>query len=254
MLQTVFSLLVRYGGGVYLTPLEKLSLCMAAVCHDIRHPGLSNAFHINARTPLALLYNDQSVLEHHHAASAFRILERPDLNILGSLSTGEYRAVRQRLTLGILATDMTGHFGLIEKFNSFLDEQAKLPANLAAAAAASAAAPSSSSAGSSPSLGPSTPSFPPLSLPVFQIAHELGENSRAVIFNALLHASDISNPAKPWRAQKIWSDAVLQEFLNQGDVEAAKGLQVSPNCDRNNTDQALLSLNFIESVTTTTAK
>ena len=50
---------------------------------------------------------------------------------------------------------------------------------------------------------------------------------------------------RPWPTQRTWSDKVLAEFLHQGDMEALKGLPVSPNCDRNNTDQSMLSLNFI---------
>ena len=36
------------------------------------HPGLNNAFMVRTRSPLALRYNDQSVLEHHHLAQGGR--------------------------------------------------------------------------------------------------------------------------------------------------------------------------------------
>lgn len=147
--------------------------------------------------------------ENHHAASTFRILEKPAFNILASLTTSEYRLVRSRLTLGILATDMSSHFTLIEKFNAILDEHAKLGATIP---------------------HPST----------------LTDSQRGVVFNVVLHSCDISNPSKPWKIQQKWSDAVLAEFLHQGDMERAKGLTISPNCDRDTTDQALLSLNFID--------
>ncbi len=45
---------------------------------------------MNARTPLALLYNDQSVLEQHHAATAYRILSDPKTNILCNVSASDY--------------------------------------------------------------------------------------------------------------------------------------------------------------------
>jgi len=247
VMQTVFSLLTRHGAGVYLTTLEKFSILIAALCHDLRHPGMTNLYLINSRHPLALLYNDQSVLEHHHAASAFRIMDAPERNILAKLSLNEYRAARTRLTLGILATDMTGHFGLLEKFNAFIDEQAKLPANVAQAAsvaptpAHAVVAAAATAADESPQPVPA-----PSTAPVFQTAHELSDATRAVLFNSILHASDISNPSKPWPVQKQWSDQVLAEFFNQGDLEQLKGLPVSPNCDRATTDQALLSLNFID--------
>lgn len=217
VLQTACVILTRFGGSAYLTSLDQFALCVASLCHDLRHTGTGNAYLVNTRSPLALLYNDQSVLENHHAASTFRILERPAFNILSSLSQAEYRAVRSRITLGILSTDMTGHFTMIEKFNSFLDEYSK------AAGVGIDGAP----------VPPNAPSA-------------LSEAHRGVIFNVVLHSADISNPAKPWLIQRKWSDAVLAEFFHQGDMERAKGLTISPNCDRETTDQALLSLNFVD--------
>ena len=38
------------------------ALLTAAVCHDVDHPGLNNSYHCHARTPLAILYNYQSIL------------------------------------------------------------------------------------------------------------------------------------------------------------------------------------------------
>lgn len=62
----------------------------------------------------------------------------------------------------------------------------------------------------------------------------------------LLHSADISNPAKPWKVSKRWSDNVVAEFFAQGDREKREGLTVSPNMDRDTTDQSQLSLNFID--------
>lgn len=41
---------------------------MAALSHDVDHPGLNNGFLVNTLDEMALLYNDQSVLENHHVA------------------------------------------------------------------------------------------------------------------------------------------------------------------------------------------
>ena len=45
----------------------------SAVVHDFEHGGLNNDFLVKTAHPIALIYNDQSPLENHHLAAAFRI-------------------------------------------------------------------------------------------------------------------------------------------------------------------------------------
>ena len=54
--------------------MERLSLMVAAIGHDIDHPGLNNAFLRKTQAPLAIRYNDRSVLENHHASVLFSLL------------------------------------------------------------------------------------------------------------------------------------------------------------------------------------
>ncbi|KTF87642.1 hypothetical protein cypCar_00020340 [Cyprinus carpio] len=56
--------------------IDLLIMLTSAVCHDLDHTGYNNAYQINARTELALRYNDISPLENHHCAVAFEILEK----------------------------------------------------------------------------------------------------------------------------------------------------------------------------------
>ena len=60
-------LLLREGVGSSAQPLSQLhviSLLLAAVGHDVDHPGTNNAFMVSTDAQLALRYNDVSVLEH----------------------------------------------------------------------------------------------------------------------------------------------------------------------------------------------
>jgi len=50
---------------------------------------------VNARTELALTYNDISPLENHHCSAAFDILNNPQVNILAQLDSDTYRRVRE---------------------------------------------------------------------------------------------------------------------------------------------------------------
>lgn len=66
--------------GVF-TPLEVAGALFAACIHDVDHPGLTNQFLINSSSELALMYNDESVLENHHLAVAFKLLQTPGCDI-----------------------------------------------------------------------------------------------------------------------------------------------------------------------------
>jgi hypothetical protein len=93
----------------FCTDLELLALFVAALCHDVDHAGVNNAFHVNSRSELARTHNDQSVLENHHAATTFDILFEKENNILANLDTESYKRVRALIIEMILATDMSAH-------------------------------------------------------------------------------------------------------------------------------------------------
>ncbi|CAB4061929.1 PDE4 [Lepeophtheirus salmonis] len=54
------------------TPLEVFAAIFASAIHDVDHPGVTNQYLINTSSELALMYNDESVLENHHLAVAFK--------------------------------------------------------------------------------------------------------------------------------------------------------------------------------------
>lgn len=97
--------------------LEDLGvLVTAAICHDLDHPGYNNAYQINARTELAIRYNDISPLENHHCAVAFRILSNPETNIFANVDSDAFKRMRAGMTTLILATDMARHSEIMAKF------------------------------------------------------------------------------------------------------------------------------------------
>nr|XP_020462275.1 high affinity cGMP-specific 3',5'-cyclic phosphodiesterase 9A-like isoform X1 [Monopterus albus] len=114
-------------GLIWLTDLRRkmdgidlLIMLTSAVCHDLDHTGYNNAYQINARTELALRYNDISPLENHHCAVAFEILEKTESNIFRNLPMDQYKRIREGIIKCILATDMTRHNEILNKFKSIL--------------------------------------------------------------------------------------------------------------------------------------
>jgi hypothetical protein len=88
-----------------LQDVDWLALLLASICHDLDHPGTTNAFQVNTASELALRYNDASVLEHHHAATAFELMNGTKL--LANMDREEYKALRKLVVSAILATDST---------------------------------------------------------------------------------------------------------------------------------------------------
>lgn len=102
--------------------LEVLILIVSCICHDLDHPGYNNIYQINARTELALRYNDISPLENHHCSVAFRVLKAPECNILASLDSSTFRTVREGIIRCILATDMARHNEILLQFTDVVPD------------------------------------------------------------------------------------------------------------------------------------
>ncbi|KAJ3096430.1 High affinity cAMP-specific and IBMX-insensitive 3',5'-cyclic phosphodiesterase 9A [Physocladia obscura] len=99
-----------------LKPIDKLILILSTIGHDLDHPGFNNAFQINAATDLAIIYNDISPLENHHAAVLFTILGNSETNVLANVSDAVYREARKNIIRCILATDMAKHGEIMAAF------------------------------------------------------------------------------------------------------------------------------------------
>jgi hypothetical protein len=86
-----------------LEPLHVLAMLLGAITHDFRHPGATNAHLISAGDPLALTYNDRSVLENFHAAETFKLLQHAQYNILHALDAKQAKELRTLVVKMILA-------------------------------------------------------------------------------------------------------------------------------------------------------
>ncbi|KAG7247154.1 hypothetical protein CRUP_035125, partial [Coryphaenoides rupestris] len=101
-----------------------MALYVAAAMHDYDHPGRTNAFLVATSAPQAVLYNDRSVLENHHAASAWNLfMSRPEFNFLANLEHVEFKRFRFLVIEAILATDLKKHFDFLAEFNAKVGDE-----------------------------------------------------------------------------------------------------------------------------------
>lgn len=118
VLQFTYAILTVGNAMECLSRLEILGLLIAAIGHDVGHPGLNNTFLIETGHTLAITYNDISVLENFHGNQLFLILRNEECNILDNLERGQYQQLRRQVLQCILATDMSLHMDLLGKINS----------------------------------------------------------------------------------------------------------------------------------------
>jgi len=92
-----------------LENLEIFALLLAALCHDLNHPGLTNDYLVKMKTDLAITYYDKSPLENHHISLTFRLLLQEPYNILEGCPSDQFNIIREIMINAILHTDHKTH-------------------------------------------------------------------------------------------------------------------------------------------------
>lgn len=98
----------------YFTDYEIFGILMAALVHDIDHPGHTNAFEINTHSHLALKYNDKSVLENHHCSLAFYLIYSKEIKLFENIDEKNISIIRNIIIESVLSTDIKYHSELID--------------------------------------------------------------------------------------------------------------------------------------------
>eukprot|EP00276_Gloeochaete_wittrockiana_P023695 CAMPEP_0184370178 /NCGR_PEP_ID=MMETSP1089-20130417/162676_1 /TAXON_ID=38269 ORGANISM="Gloeochaete wittrockiana, Strain SAG46.84" /NCGR_SAMPLE_ID=MMETSP1089 /ASSEMBLY_ACC=CAM_ASM_000445 /LENGTH=250 /DNA_ID=CAMNT_0026712743 /DNA_START=54 /DNA_END=805 /DNA_ORIENTATION=- len=148
----------------YLSRLDILALLIAALCHDLDHPGTTAAFQIATLSRLAQTYNDVAVLENHHSAKAWSILNEKD-SVIGQLAVSDRLTFRKIFTSCILATDMFSHPRYMKKFRKRLSHSIVRPFGIPLVVPNSNSNPNSKSSASVSPTASSAPSESPSSSP-----------------------------------------------------------------------------------------
>ena len=178
--------------------MDLLSIIIAALGHDIAHPGLTNTFHINDSTEIAITYNDISVLENFHASTLFRTIRKKDNNIFEKLSKSDYKIIRKRMISEILATDMANHGKVMSLIKSkiILNENNEYKLNLLSG------------------------------------NEQTKNDEQQSLLDFMLHLADLAHNTKLFTISKKWVELLNEEFWKQGDLEKELNLPVSFLCDR----------------------
>jgi hypothetical protein len=180
--------------------------------------GLTNAFHENKRSVLAVRYNDISILENFHVAQAFKELQKESMNIFEKLRPEEYRLIRKIIIHCVLCTDMQKHAALMTLLkNLIVTNEVKLGNNA--------------------------------SKIIDQVNAVKQFESKKDILGICLHAADVSNSTRAFPCCQKWTYQLMEEFWNQGDLEKQLGLPISFLCDRKTVNVPSSQVGFINGIT-----
>ncbi|KAK9809639.1 hypothetical protein WJX73_009976 [Symbiochloris irregularis] len=159
-----------------------LAVLIAALCHDLDHDGRTNSFHVAVGTEWAQRYNDVCVMEMHHCATAFALLNGSEL--LRHLDVSVQQDIRRMVIGAVLATDISQHFSVTSQFclhGGFLGD--------------------------------------------------LGPEELVLLCKTIVHAADVSNPARPFPIYAVMAQSLHQEYLAQSLEERALGLESLPHME-----------------------
>ncbi|XP_052467685.1 cAMP-specific 3',5'-cyclic phosphodiesterase 4B isoform X4 [Carassius gibelio] len=189
------------------TDLEILAAIFAAAIHDVDHPGVSNQFLINTNSELALMYNDESVLENHHLAVGFKLLQGENCDIFQNLSKKQRQTLRKMVIDLVLATDMSKHMSLLADLKTMVETKKVTSSGV-------------------------------LLLDNY--------TDRIQVLRNMVHCADLSNPTKPLDLYRQWTDRIMEEFFHQGDRERERGMEISPMCDKHTASVEKSQVGFID--------
>ena len=123
--QFMYTALVQTKIAERLSPLQRTALVLAAICHDLEHPGLSNVYQVNEKTEYAVRYNNESPLENHHLEVARALVTQHQL--LAALSGPEVDEFWTLVRQCILGTDMAKHGTMTKELDEFLGAEGADP-------------------------------------------------------------------------------------------------------------------------------
>ncbi|KAK7035532.1 3',5'-cyclic-nucleotide phosphodiesterase [Paramarasmius palmivorus] len=107
-----------------LRPQDLFVIYIAAIGHDVAHPGFTNGFMKNAQAPLSVVFDNKSPLEQMHISLLLRVMRYHGLGpLLDGTTDGSGQRTRKLLSETVLATDMMVHADFMDNFRALLDSR-----------------------------------------------------------------------------------------------------------------------------------
>lgn len=212
------NLMILQGNIIELIEMNNIdifSIFVAATCHDFKHNGFNNSYHINAQTDIAVMYNDISILENYHISETFKIIYyNEETNVMLGFTNEEKKLIRKIIISSILATDMSAHMKIYSNIKIKVDSLEinngknvdKLVKHLE----------------EKDNIGSA------------QFNNKF--KAKGEIFDYLIHCADLAHNTKEFHINRKWTKLLMDEFFAQGDAEKAQNLPVSFLCDRDTTN------------------
>merc|ERR1719329_1219793 len=199
VVSSVFRVFLRLRCVEWMRDNDMYALLVAALCHDIGHPGRTTPFLVETKHELAIRYNDTSPLENMHCARLFEICESAKYggtNVFQKFDKDTYKAARKLCINAIIHTDNALHFDMVKAVKSayevtsdICDMQSNNPDHLSES-----------------------------------YKEEVLKKNIGLWQQLILHMCDVATPLKPWHISHKWATLVQDEFFAQGDEEKELGI------------------------------
>ena len=117
---TLLRLVLRDKPDAIGDPIVVGALLVAALAHDVNHPGCMNGYLIATKHPLAEA-SSTAVLERHHAEVALTLLDTPKLDFLADLPEADRARFVSTVREAVMATDVTTSVPKAKEFQALCE-------------------------------------------------------------------------------------------------------------------------------------
>merc|ERR1712050_666672 len=174
----------------------KLAVFIAALFHDVRHPGIQARYLLEARHAITLTYCTESPLESMHTAEILRLLQAHGCM---NFKDSDYRSFRRLLVGMVLSTDLASGYknlaNVKDAFPSVFTDRVKPPGPDRRESVSRKSTAFRNSAISA--TLPSTVGEIEIDPPSIDVTQDL--------LNLVVECADVSHPARGLEIHKRWS-------------------------------------------------